>query len=368
MVESDDPSALIQIHLIQHSTRLPHPLAFSPVVDVCILKDTYGAPMVNAAISGGNLALVISTAYYWKGDLSVWNWRTGVKKGEVHVPEPRVGIHFLREDLLLNGNLTDMSLDTYRILEPNLTSCSGMETEENKSIINHVQLVHRFGLPQIKENHYETTEIFCHSQPSCSLPSSQKTNLPFTSDPLSAILLIEVGIRRDDWGSENFRKFTFIMHRRTLLNLTLDVVDSPKKDSSEIDRVPWAAWGPNSTRMLADDFTDLNCLTAVNGTRCIWLHGPHLEVLDFGSPNTKPQAMPKEDNVSDADGVQVHLVDTESIYPAGRGPFTQDVQTYLPYVSSSRLVSLGEKSWKGVFMDDEKIVGFTKKFLHILHL
>ena len=92
VVESGHPSVLIQAHLMQHSTRLPHPLASTPVLDICILKNKQGPPEVNAAIGCDNLAIVTSTAYFWEGDLSVWNWKTGVKIGDVHVPEPRLGL------------------------------------------------------------------------------------------------------------------------------------------------------------------------------------------------------------------------------------------------------------------------------------
>jgi len=175
VVESGHPSVLIQAHFIQHSTHLPHPLASTSILDVCILKDKGGMPMVNAVVAGDNLALVVSTYYFWEGDLSEWNWRTGVKKGEVHVPEPRLGLHFLREDLLLNGNLTNMSLDIYRISEPNSTSWLSHETEGNEIGANHVRLVHSLGLPRINEIDYETIEIFCRSQPlfRCHLPENQ---------------------------------------------------------------------------------------------------------------------------------------------------------------------------------------------------
>jgi len=75
--------------------------------------------------------------------------------------------------------------------------------------------------------------------------------------------------------------------------------------------------------------------------------------------------MQRDDNEPDANGVQVHMVDTESIYPIATGPFTQDVRTNLPYVSSRRLLNL-ERPWDGVLMDDERVVGFTRSALHIL--
>jgi len=359
VVESGRPYILIQVHFIQHSTRLPHPLASTPILDVCTLKGKDGPPKLNAAVSGENLALVISSEYHWEGDLSVWNWRTGVKKGEAHVPEPRLGLFFLREDILLNGNLTDMSLDVYRISETN--SCSGVEMEGNKNGINHVRLIHSFCLPQIKEDEYETIEISFPSQPSFPLTSPQKTNLPFTSNPLSAVLLIEVIIRTDLFR-EPWRTFTFIAHCHTLLDLILEAVDSPNQDSSKVSRVPWDAWGPHTTRMLADDSTEDICHTASTGTRCIWLHGPQLEVLDFGCYNLKTALQ-----TTVRRGGPVHLVDFESIYPISAGPFTKDVLTNLPYISSRSLVGL-ENPWEGVFMDDERIVGFTRKALHILHL
>ena len=204
-----------------------------------------------------------------------------MKKGEAHVPEPRLGLFFLREDILLNGNLTNMSLDVYRISETNSTSCSGVEVEGNKNRINHVRLIHSFCLPQIKEDEYETIEITFPSQPSFPLTSPPQKNLPFTSNPLSAVLLIEVIIRTDLFR-EPWRTFTFIAHLHTLLGLILEAVDSPNQDSSEISRVPWDVWGPHTTRMLADDSTEDICYTASTGMRCIWLHGPQLEVLDFG--------------------------------------------------------------------------------------
>ena len=365
VVESGHPSVLIQAHFIEHSTRLPHPLASTPVLEVCILKDRHVMPMVNAVIAGDNLALVVSSS--WEGDLSVWNWRTGVKKGEVHVPEPRLGLHFLREDLLLNGNLTNMSLDIYRISEPNSTPWLSHETEGNEIGANHVRLVHSLGLPRINEIDYETIEIFCRSQPSFPLPPPREPNLPFISNPQSAILLIEVGIQKADWGSEPFRTFFFIVHRRTLLEMALEAMNSPIQDLSEVERVPWDSWGPHSTRMLTDDSITEDCSAASTGTRCIWLHGPHLEVLNFGCHQTDVRTMQRDDNEPDANGVQVHMVDTESIYPIATGPFTQDVRTNLPYVSSRRLLDL-ERPWDGVLMDDERIVGFTRSALHILHL
>ena len=162
--------------------------------------------------------------------------------------------------------------------------------------------------------------------------------------------------------------FTFIIHHRTLLDLTLEALDSPIQEFSEIGSLPWDVWGRNSTRMFADDSTTDDCSTTSSGTRFILLQGPQLEVLDFACHKTNPPTMQRGDNRPDAKGVPVHLVGTESIYPVGAGPFTQDVRTNLPYVSSRRLVGLEDRLWEGVFMDDERIVGFTSSAIHILHL
>src|SRR6266545_248703 len=106
----------IQIHLMQHSTRLPYPGLTSPILDVCGFRSVMGDhPVINLAIRGTNLAVMVGheslqqvmerNPYSWIGHLSVWNWMTGEKKCEKqNIPDKDMGLAFLKEDILLHGS------------------------------------------------------------------------------------------------------------------------------------------------------------------------------------------------------------------------------------------------------------------------
>jgi len=203
VVQSGRPSTLIQVHFIQHSTRLPHPLASTPILDVCTLKGKDGPPKLNAAVSGENLALVISSEYHLGGR------------------SKRMELENRREE----GGGAYFCATTRTLFPPHLGNQLDVVLGRKQNRINHLRLIHSLCLPQIKEDEYETIEITSPSQPSFPLTSPQKANLPVTSNPLSSILLIEVIIRTDLFR-EPWRTFTFIAHRHTLLDLILEAMDS----------------------------------------------------------------------------------------------------------------------------------------------
>lgn len=332
------------------------------------MEDSQGMPLANTTVAGENIALVISTVNSWEGDLSVWNWRTGVKKGEVHIPEPRLGLLFLQEDLLLNGNLISMSLDAYRISENTSTSSQGLEMQSNEIGANCICLIQSFCLPEIDVDEYETTHITVRAKPSLPLVSLQSTALPFTSDLKSALLLVEVDIRKADYGSEPSRVFTFITHRQTILDMALQAMDSPIQYSSDVKGIPWHLWGPKSTRMITGASMMYGGAGASAGTRCISLQQDCLEALDFGRYKASRGAVGRLENKPDVNNVEVQWVGTESIFPISTGPFTQEVRTSLPYVRTRRSQGFKSEPWDGVFVDDERIVGFTTGSFHIFHL
>ncbi len=101
----------LQIHLTQYSTQLPYPGLSSPTLDICdFQKSTDDCPIINLAIRGTNLAVIVRYAsvqetsdHPWTGHLSVWNWKAGVKKCEkldILDTSHNTGLVFLREDMV----------------------------------------------------------------------------------------------------------------------------------------------------------------------------------------------------------------------------------------------------------------------------
>ena len=216
----------IQIHLIQHSTRLPYPGLTYPIIDICDFRSSMGDhPIVKLAIRGTNLAVMIGheslqevmdrTSESWIGHLSVWNWKTGEKKCEAKdIPDKDMAFVFLKEDILLHASSLSPSLNIYRI--PTSSPSDGNYT---------FPLIECLGLPRLRHDLYEpfpdmsfNLNISFADNPTV-VPSFVESFNPttprlFTSGKPGSILTIKMTF--DD--EEICTSYLFIIHHQTLLD------------------------------------------------------------------------------------------------------------------------------------------------------
>lgn len=356
---------LLEIHFLQYSTRLPHPLASVPILRVSLRPYSGEAieTRVNLSVCGRNLAIVVYAFNLWSSSLIVFNWTTGTKRGEFLIKEPRLCLSFLREDVIVNASLTNPSLDIYHI------------RVSDKHEIGSIDLVAKFYLPRIRDD-YELLSVTCDSKPKpISTSSCRRTSAPFISDPSTAILVFGFYFRQvaPGWGSDN--SFTLITHRQTLLDHVLAMLpaQSPTEqdfDNLEPTEILWSQWGPKGTRFFECDEVDDS-----TGTRRFSLKLPNgIEVFDFGSlkvafERARQVTGNTESRTNTRPDLQVELVDMDRphVYIGGTSIFGETVSTHLPYIRSAIKGNLGipageeaeNREWDGVLLDDDRVVGLN---------
>ncbi len=319
----------LQIHLTQHSTQLPYPGLSSPTLDICdFQKSTGDRPIINLAIRGTNLAVIVRYAsvqetsdHPWTGHLSVWNWKAGVKKCEkLDIPDTshNTGLVFLREDILLHGSSLglDLSLNVYHIpmSTPSAVACD-------------LRLIEQLSLPSLKEEvEYVNPPLISFVNNPTTVPSFTESYNPkvtrlFTTDSLSSILVIEVMI---DKGHDNWIYFFFIIHYRALLDRAdRALFRHGNGQDTEARSVRWGEWGPEVTRMFWDYHDEYSVpLEAACRSRFFRRDGNIIEVYDFGADNPSglgDKQRPPWDQFNNING------------PAFPGDWFQDNQNYLLY-------------------------------------
>jgi hypothetical protein len=281
------------------------------------------------------------------------------------------GLTFLREDLLLNPNVVQKTLDIYHIP---LSSLSSPASTTSTS----VRLIHSFRLPAFKACH-RITNASCRSDPNPtsnnSFPKYTPTDRPFINDPACAIIIFTFTIQ----GKTGFITGNMIVHRKALLDsltsssMQCMVPTALTTVTETTSTTPWEDWGPPNTRWFNVDFPTM-FITTTAGQRCVQFvpvghRSPRVPdtifILDF-NPESVVVArrlsnlrggftlVGKKPFKEDPEGVQ----DPADSFLA-HDLFEGEVVGRLPY-----LIYKADQKWNytEVLIDEERIVGIRVGF------
>ncbi|KAF8967530.1 hypothetical protein BDZ97DRAFT_527309 [Flammula alnicola] len=346
----NSPEKFVQIHLLRRSTREPHPLASSPILDICTVRSTE-LTASHVRISGENLTFTIT----YKDDtgqslhfLNIWNWKAGCVKANLK-RSFHGGVLFLREDLLLIPNVVQSLL-----------------------------------LPRLAERaHIEYLSSFTNSNPISSpsifLPHTDPLR-PFVNDPLSEVLAFTLGV---SFQTSPLEEFTFVTQHLILLTQAAGALASfsgpgakPRTPGQEGEHglffpssksIPWESWGPQATRWFPHNLShnSMDDIRSASGTRCLsgriefdfqnHFEVVRLQVLNFGVPSLLPSSSSNRKDSS-----------------LTSKAFTKPVISYLPCVVTDLPWKMGERNdvdqnapldlnaarldWNAVCMTDERII------------
>ena len=220
--------------------------------------------------------------------------------------------------------------------------------------------------------------LVCRSEPnptgSGPLAIPAPPNRPFRDKAEDAVILFRVltQIHPDGFHIPETRSFTFIVHRRALLDHIPAVhrVCAPFCSTPELPfetvQVPWEAWGPSATRWFEGDLASMRWMTTTAGQRNVAMEdgaSTPIIVRDFNpysvcSARALVAASGRLQQHCDwseelPNGNQMTLKVDDNVIAAG-SVFKDDVRSSLPYVE---IVTLAEYRYDGVMIDEERILG-----------
>ena len=224
-------------------------------------------------------------------------------------------------------------------------------------------------------------DLSCRAEPNPTGPGPHAipapSNRPFRDKSEDAIVLFtvlidDIQIHPEQSHSPKTRPFTFIVHRRALLDHIPDAdracapFNSTLESAPETVQVPWEAWGVSATRWFENDPASLRWITTTAGQRAVTMKDvapTPIIVRDFNpyavrSAHARAAASGHLQQGYDwsedlPNGNQMTLKVDDSVIAAGT-VFKEDVRSSLPYVE---IVTQAEYHYEGVLIDEERILG-----------
>ncbi len=203
------------------------------------------------------------------------------------------------------------------------------------------------------------------------------SNRPFRDKAEDAIILFsvlieDIQIHPGQFHFPDTRPFSFIVHRRALLDHIPTALRACAPFSSipdpapETVQVPWEAWGASATRWFEGDPASMRWITTTAGQRAVTMEDGDLTpiiVRDFNpyavrSARARAAAVGHLQQRCDwsedlPNGNVVTLKVDDSVLAAG-SVFKDDVRSSLPYVE---VVTRAVYRYEGVLIDEERILG-----------
>ena len=223
--------------------------------------------------------------------------------------------------------------------------------------------------------------LTCRAEPNPTGPGPHAipapSNRPFRDKAEDAITLFtmlieDIQIHPEQSRLPETRSFTFIVHRRALLDHIPDAHHSCAPFCSTLEpapetvQVPWEAWGASATRWFEGDPSSLLWITTTAGQRAVTVKDvapTPIIVRNFNpyavrSARARAAASGHLQQGYDwsevlPNGNQMTLKVDDSVIAAG-SVFKEDVRSSLPYVE---IVTREEYLYKGVLIDEERILG-----------
>jgi hypothetical protein len=189
---------------------------------------------------------------------------------------------------------------------------------------------------------------------------------------LFSVLIEDVQIHPGQFHFPQTRPFSFIVHRRALLD-HIPVAHracapfcSTPEPAPETVQVPWEAWGSSATRWFEGDPASMRWITTTAGQRAVTMEdraSTPIIVRDFNpyavcSARARAAASAYLQQRCDwsedlPNGNVMTLKVDDSVLAAG-SVFKDDVRSSLPYVE---VVTRAEYRYEGILIDEERILG-----------
>ncbi|KAF9448753.1 hypothetical protein P691DRAFT_668836 [Macrolepiota fuliginosa MF-IS2] len=217
----------LYLHLFQHSTGNPHPLATNPKILLCREEVVGSSDWMTMTIEVvGEIAVLAVEATSSFKKMYVLNWKTGESRCNPIIVSGS-GLVVLSHDLFINPNIDWDCLDIYHIPQP-----SQGET---------VRLIQRLGLPKTCED-TSIHSIQCWAAPNPTgdngFPKYVPASVPFVGRPENAIMLFRLDVEQRYRQSD----LSMIVHRCSVMKLLPPPQDWPTISSGRIRE--WQEWGP----------------------------------------------------------------------------------------------------------------------------
>jgi hypothetical protein len=189
---------------------------------------------------------------------------------------------------------------------------------------------------------------------------------------LFSVLIEDIQIRPGQFHFPDTRPFSFIVHRRALLDHIPAALRSCAPFCSFPDpapetlQVPWEAWGASATRWFEGDPASMRWITTTAGQRAVTMvdgASTPIIVRDFNpyavrSARARAAAgghsQQRCDWIEDLSNGNVMTLKVDDSVLAAGTVFNDDVRSSLPYVE---VVTRAEYRYDGVLIDEERILG-----------
>ncbi|KAF8492162.1 hypothetical protein F5888DRAFT_1731366 [Russula emetica] len=352
----------LEIRLLRFSTGQPHPLAEQPIIFITTKSLLLGHCNVLIEIVGDFLALLIT--FPWaRNEQEDMFFLVRWKKGVAHcLRSSEWGAYayfsFLSQDTLVIPNLIQNTLEIVKIVIKSEIPCL-----VPLCVLNLPPLTRRASI----------VRLGCRAEPNPTGPGPlaipAPSNRPFRDKAEDAIILFsvlieDIQIHPGQFHFPQTRPFTFIVHRRALLDhipaahRTCALFCSTPEPAPETVQVPWEAWGPSATRWFEGDPASMRWITTTAGQRAVTMEdsaSTPIIVRDFN-----PYAVRSARARAAAGGQLQQQCDWNEVLPNGNtvlvagSVFKDDVRSSLPYVE---IVTREEYHYEGVLIDEERILG-----------
>ncbi|KAN0118369.1 hypothetical protein V8E52_005345 [Russula decolorans] len=361
----------LEIRLLRFSTGQPHPLAERPIIHITTKSLLLGHCNVLIEIVGDFLALLIT--FPWaRNEQEDMFFLVRWKKGEAHcLRSSEWGAYgyfsFLSHDTLVIPNLIQNTLEIVKIvIESDDIPCLSPLCALNLPSLTRRASIIRLG---------------CRAEPNPTGPGPlaipAPSNRPFRDKAEDAIILFsvlieDIQIHPGQFHFPQTRPFSFIVHRRALLDhipaahRACAPFCSTPEPAPETVQVPWEAWGVSATRWFEGDPASTRWITTTAGQRAVTMEdgaSTPIIVRDFNpyavrsararaaaGGHLQQRCAWSEDLPN---GNMMTLKVDDSVLAAG-SVFKDDVRSSLPYVE---IVTREEYRYEGVLIDEERILG-----------
>jgi len=382
----------LEIRLLRFSTGQPHPLAERPIIFITTKSLLLGHCNVLIEIVGDILALLIT--FPWaRNEQEDMFFLVHWKKGEAHCVSGITAhsslfaytvfylygqlrsfewgayayFSFLSQDTLVIPNLIQNTLEIVKIV---------IKSDDIPFLVHLCVL----NLPPLTRR-ASIIRLGCRAEPnptgSGPLAIPAPSNRPFRDKAEDAIILFsvlieDIQIHPGQFHFPQTRPFSFIVHRRALLDhipavhRTCALFCSTPEPPPETVQVAWEAWGTTATRWFEGDPASMRWITTTAGQRAVTMEdgaSTPIIVRDFNpyavrSARARAAAgghlQQRRDWSEDLpNGNTMTLKVNDSVLAAG-SVFKDDVRSSLPYVE---VVTLAEYCYEGVLIDEERILG-----------
>ncbi|KAF8492164.1 hypothetical protein F5888DRAFT_1731372 [Russula emetica] len=326
-----------EIRLLRFSTGQPHPLAEQPIIFIT---------RKSLLLGHCNIHIEIRTRDEHADMFFLVRWKTGeARRFRFSDRRAHACFSFLSQDTLVIPNLIQFTLKIVKIVI----------RSDNIPILVPLCVL---SLPPLTRR-ASIVGLDCRAEPNPTGPGPlaipAPSNRPFR-----------------DKSEDASRPFTFIVHRRVLLDhipaahRACAPFCSTPEPAPETVQVPWEAWGPSATRWFESDPASVSWITTTAGQRAVTMEdgaSTPIIVRDFN-----PYAVRSARARAAAGGHLQQQCDWNEVLPNGNtmtlkvddsvlvagSVFKDDVRSSLPYVE---IVTREEYHYEGVLIDEERILG-----------